>query len=87
MYLKAFIATLKRCLSIKIQVLRLMFTYQEEVNMFIWVYTLHCKNVKCIMELFLLLKEQNDTKVSFVESYLINSVKWKYDYIIFSKNF
>ena len=39
------------------------------------------------MELFLLLKEQDDTKVSFVESYLINSVKWKYDYIIFSKNF
>lgn len=31
--------------------------------------------------------EQNDTKCSFVEPYLITSVKWKYDYVIFHKNF
>ena len=31
-------------------------------------------------------KEQNNTKFSFVQLYLINSVKWKFDYIIFEKN-
>ena len=44
-------------------------------------------NSKMISFIELQLIEQNDEKVSFVQPYLTKPVKWKFDYIIFEKNF